>query len=60
MLAATFLFCRYQTLLELPYCFKNTSDADKAIEDHTLATNVCIAVYKMEKGFNSKDKYAKR
>ena len=49
MLAATFLFCRYQTLLELPYCFKNTSDADKAIEDHALATHVCISVYKTEK-----------
>ena len=60
MLATTFLFCRYQTLFELPYCFKNTSDADKAIEDHALATHVCISVYKTEKGFNSKGKYAER
>ena len=49
MLAATFLFCRYQTLLELPYCLVNTSDADKAIEDHALAAHVCISVYKTEK-----------
>ena len=39
---------------------KNTSDADKAIEDHPLATHASFSVYKTEKGFNSKGKYAKR
>ena len=35
--------------LRVTLCFKNTSDADKAIEDHALATHVCISVYKTEK-----------
>ena len=39
---------------------KNTSDDDKAIEDHALATHASFSVYKTEKGFNSKGKYAKR
>ena len=32
----------------------------KLQKDHTLATDACISVYKTEKGFNSKGKYAKR
>ena len=57
---AIFCFAGIKTLFELPYCFKNTSDADKAIEDHALATHASFSVYKTEKGFNSKGKHAKR
>ena len=31
---------------------KNINDVEKAIEDHTLATNSCFLVYKTERGFN--------
>ena len=57
---AIFCFAGIKTLFELPYCFKNASDADKAIEDNAHATHACISVYKKEKVFNSKGKYAKR
>ena len=41
-------------LFNLPSCFKTLEDADKAIEDHSLATNASFSVYKTEKGFNLK------
>ena len=43
---AIFCFAGIKTLFELPYCFKNISNADKAIEDHAHA---CISVYETEK-----------
>ena len=50
MLASTFLFCRYQnSYCLLPYCFKNASDADKAIEDHVHATQACTRFIKRKK-----------
>ena len=58
--ATTFLFCRYQNSPKSPYCFKNISDADKAIEDHALATHASFSDYKPEWECNSKGKYAKR
>ena len=45
------------SLLGLPCCFKNINDVEKAIEDHTLATNSSSSVYKMEHGFNAKGIY---
>ena len=39
-----------KTLFELTCCFKNTPDAEKAIEDHTFATHTRFSVYKTEKG----------
>ena len=48
------MFCRYQNSPKSPNCFKNISDADKAIEDHALATHASFSVYKPERECNSK------
>ena len=62
---ATTIICIYiqyvsietDSLFGLPCCFKNISDVEKAIEDHTLATNSSFSVCKTEHGFNAKGVY---
>ena len=38
-------------------CFKNISDVEKAIENHSLATNSSFLVYQTEHEFNAKGIY---
>ena len=62
MLLQSYIYIQYvstgtDSLFGLPCCFKNISDVEKAIEDHTLATNSSFSVYKTEHGFNAKGIY---
>ena len=41
-------------VLNQPFSFKNVSDAQQAIQGHSVKTNSSFSVYKTEKDFNLK------
>ena len=42
------------TVLNQPFSFKNISDTQQAIQEHSVTTNSTFSVYKIEKDFNLK------